>query len=102
MQLGDEHSSHLRPPGKLRLSYRARSGALNQKEDPRSHGLANSSKTIFLPYSKLHKKTYPDDVLVCNMLFETFGSLSLTEITPPMIEKFKQKRLEGETMYKRK
>src|ERR1051326_9099020 len=59
-------------------------------------------KDYFLPYSKLHKKTYPDDVLVCNMLFETFGSLSLTEITAPMIEKFKQKRLEGETMYKRK
>ena len=25
-------------------------------------------KDYFLPYSKLHKKTYPDDVLVCNML----------------------------------
>jgi integrase len=59
-------------------------------------------KDHFLPYSKLHKKTYPDDVLVCNMLFETFGSLSLTEITAPMIEKFKQKRLEGKTFYKRK
>jgi hypothetical protein len=45
---------------------------------------------------------YSDDVLVCNMLFETFGSLRLAEITTRMIEKFKQKRLEGERIYKRK
>jgi integrase len=36
------------------------------------------------------------------MLFETFGSFRLREITPLMIEKFKQKRLEGKTFYKRK
>ena len=36
------------------------------------------------------------------MLFEAFGRLNISEINPPMIEKFKQKRLEGETMYKRK
>ena len=59
-------------------------------------------KDHFLPYSELHKRTYPDDVLVCNMLFETFGRVNISEINPPMIEKFKQKRLEGETMYKRK
>lgn len=60
------------------------------------------TKGHFLPYSKLHKRTYPDDVKVCDMLFKTFGSLSMSEITPPMIEKFKQKRLDGKTMYKRK
>ena len=59
-------------------------------------------KDHFLPYSEIHKRTYPDDVLVCNMLFETFGRMNISEINPPMIEKFKQKRLEGETMYKRK
>ena len=59
-------------------------------------------KDHFMPYSKLHKRTYPDDVIVCNMLFETFGSFRLTEINAPMIEKFKQKRLEGKTFYKRK
>src|SRR5829696_2920665 len=59
-------------------------------------------KDHFLPYSELHKRTYPDDVLVCNMLFETFGRMNISEINPPMIEKFKQKRLEGETIYKRK
>ncbi len=59
-------------------------------------------KDYFLPYSKLHKKSYADDVIVCDMLFETFGRLSLSEISPPIIEKFKQKRLEGKTMYKRK
>ena len=58
-------------------------------------------KDHFLPYSKLHKRTYPDDVKICDMLFETFGRLMLSEINPPLIEKFKQKRLEGKTMYKR-
>jgi DNA-binding NtrC family response regulator len=39
MQLGHENSDHLGPPGGLRLSHRARSGALNQKEDPRTSQL---------------------------------------------------------------
>src|SRR5712691_5220960 len=30
-------------------------------------------KDHFLPYSKLHKRTYPDDVKICDMLKETFG-----------------------------
>ncbi|CAN5768213.1 hypothetical protein BH20ACI3_BH20ACI3_22300 [soil metagenome] len=59
-------------------------------------------KDSFLPYSKLHKRTYPDDVKICDMFFETFGQLMLSDINPPLIEKFKQKRLEGKTMYKRK
>jgi hypothetical protein len=58
-------------------------------------------KDHFLPYSKLHKRTYADDVKICNMFSETFGRLMLSEINPPLIEKFKQKRLEGNTMYKR-
>ena len=58
-------------------------------------------KGHFLPYSKLHKRTYPDDVLVCEMLNETFGRMMLSEVTPPTIEKWKQKRREGKTMYKR-
>jgi len=37
-------------------------------------------KDHFLPYSELHKRTYPDDVLVCNMLFETFGRMNISEI----------------------
>ena len=39
MQLGHEKLNHLRPPGGLRLGHRARSGALNQKEDPRTSQL---------------------------------------------------------------
>src|SRR6266446_6131903 len=58
-------------------------------------------KEHFLPYSKLHKKSYPDDVRHCQMLNATFGRLTLPEITPPLIERFKQKRLEGKTMYGR-
>jgi integrase len=58
-------------------------------------------KDHFLPYSKLHKRTYPDDVKICDMLKETFGRMMLSEINPPLIEKWKQKRREGKTMYKR-
>lgn len=56
----------------------------------------------FLPYSQMHKKSYPDDVRHCRMLKEHFGRLLVSEITPPLIEKFKHDRLEGKTMYKRK
>src|ERR1051326_7246567 len=49
----------------------------------------------FLPYSKLHKKSYGDDVKHCEVLKATFGKLNLSEITPPLIEQFKQKRREG-------
>jgi len=59
-------------------------------------------KETFLPYSELHKKSYSDDVKHCEVLKATFGKLNLSEITPPLIEQFKQKRLEGTTMYKRK
>lgn len=59
-------------------------------------------KETFLPYSELHKKSYPDDVKHCEVLKATFGKLNLPEITPPLIEQFKRKRLEGKTIYKRK
>ena len=58
-------------------------------------------KDRFLPYSKLHKRTYLDDVKICEMLKETFGRMTLSEIDPTTIEKWKQKRREGKTMYKR-
>ena len=38
-QLGHEHSNHLRPLPGPRVSHRAHSGALNQKEDPRTSQL---------------------------------------------------------------
>jgi integrase len=56
----------------------------------------------FLPYSKMHKKSYSDDVRHCRMLCSFFGRLNMTEITPAMLEKFKRERLEGITMYKRR
>jgi integrase len=57
---------------------------------------------VFLPYSKMHKKSYADDVRHCRMLKEHFGRMNLSEIKPTHVEKFKLDRLEGETMYKRK
>ncbi len=56
----------------------------------------------FLPYSRANKKSYLDDVKHCEMLNQHFGRLNLSEISPPMIETFKQRRLEGITIYKRK
>lgn len=56
----------------------------------------------FLSYSKLHKKSYSDDVRHCRVLKGFFGRMDLSEITPPVIEKFKRTRLEGITMYGRK
>src|SRR5437870_554619 len=37
-------------------------------------------KEHFLPYSKLHKKSYADDVRHCEMLCKTFGRMNLSEI----------------------
>ena len=44
-------------------------------------------KDHFLPYSKLHKRTYPDDVKICDMLNETFGRMMLSEITFNLLQR---------------
>src|SRR5438128_12093959 len=52
-------------------------------------------KAHLLPYSKLHKRTYSDEVKICDMLKEPFGRMMLSELHPPLIEQWKQKRREG-------
>ena len=47
----------------------------------------------FLPYSEANKKSFYSDVLICRMLVKTFGKRSLRQISPQMIEEFKQNSL---------
>jgi len=53
-------------------------------------------KDDFLPYSKLHKRTYPDDVKICDMLNETFGRMMLSEINPPLHREVEAKNVARE------
>jgi integrase len=44
----------------------------------------------FLPYSESNKKSHGDDILICRVLVRAFRSKNLRQITPPIIEEFKQ------------
>ena len=56
----------------------------------------------FLPYSEANKKSFYDDVLICRVLVKTFKGKTLRQITPPMIETFKQEFLATPTKHKGK
>ncbi len=47
----------------------------------------------FLPYSKLNKKSYWHDIGTCRTLCGFFEGKTLQEITPALIEKFKEQRI---------
>jgi hypothetical protein len=54
-------------------------------------------KDHFLPYSKLHKRTYPDDVKICDMFFEPFGRLMLVHrlsLKALLLELLDQRRID--------
>ena len=51
----------------------------------------------FLPYSEANKKSFYCDVLVCRVLVKAFRGKSLRQITPSMIESFKQEFLNTPT-----
>ncbi len=44
----------------------------------------------FLPYSEANKKSFRCDVLICRVLAKHFKGFGLRQITPPVIENFKQ------------
>ena len=44
----------------------------------------------FLPYSEANKKSFSSDVFVCRVLVLAFKGRNLRQISPPMIEEFKQ------------
>ncbi len=56
---------------------------------------------VFLPWSKLNKRTWQEDIYISRTLKEYFRGKTLREITPMLIEKFKGDRLEGITRNKR-
>lgn len=51
----------------------------------------------FLPYSEANKKSFYYDVLICRVLVRAFGSKTLRQVTPPLIETFKQEQLNTPT-----
>ena len=53
----------------------------------------------FLPYSETNKKSFYCDVLICRVLVPAFQNKTLRQITPPMIEEFKQERLSAPTKH---
>lgn len=56
----------------------------------------------FLPYSETNKKSFYDDVLICRILVNEFKGKTLRQITPPMIENFKQSFLAKPTKHGKK
>lgn len=53
----------------------------------------------FLPYSEANKKSFYCDVLICRVLVQKFKGKTLRQITPPMIESFKQEFLAKPTKH---
>lgn len=47
----------------------------------------------FLPYSEANKKSFYYDVLICRVLVKAFKNKTIRQITPPVIESFKQEQL---------
>lgn len=56
----------------------------------------------FLPYSETNKKSFYCDVLICRVLVKKFKSKTLRQITPAMIESFKQEFLNAPTKHGKK
>lgn len=44
----------------------------------------------FLPYSEANKKSFSNDVYICRVLVSYFRGKTLRQMTPPLIEEFKQ------------
>jgi integrase len=56
----------------------------------------------FLPYSEANKKSFYLDVLICRVLVQAFKGKTIRQITPPVIESFKQTFLATPTKFGRK
>jgi integrase len=52
---------------------------------------------VFLPWSKLNKRSWRDDVYIANTLKQYFEGKTFQEISPLLVEKFKGDRLKGIT-----
>jgi integrase len=56
----------------------------------------------FLPYSEANKKSFYCDVLICRLLVKYFKGKTIRQITPPVIETFKQELLAKPTKHGKK
>lgn len=56
----------------------------------------------FLPYSETNKKSFYCDVLICRVLVKKFKGKTLRQITPPMVESFKQEMVNTPTKHGKK
>ena len=54
---------------------------------------ADFIENTYLPWSKIHKGSYDDDVRITSLLSDFFTGRTLAEIKPAMIEKFKAHRI---------
>ena len=50
-------------------------------------------KAVYLPWSKIHKGSYDDDVRITSILTAFFKGKNLRDIKPAMIEQFKARRI---------
>ena len=53
-------------------------------------------KETYLPWAKIHKGSYDDDVRITTMLTDFFKGKTLAEIKPAMIEQFKERRIKAD------
>src|SRR5438128_7511681 len=53
----------------------------------------------YLPWSKLNKRSWYDDQLITNMLCEYFRGKSFNQITPKLVERFKEARAKERTQH---
>lgn len=56
----------------------------------------------FLPYSEANKRSFKGDVSVCRVMVKAFKNKTLRQITPPVIEGFKQELLSTPTWHGKK
>lgn len=54
---------------------------------------ADFVKDTYLPWSKIHKGSYEDDIRITSLLADFFKGRTLAEIKPAMIEQFKAHRI---------
>jgi integrase len=53
----------------------------------------------FLPYSEANKRSFRGDVSVCRVMVKSFKNKTLRQLTPPVIESFKQELLSTPTWH---
>ena len=63
--------------------------------EPEQVLFADFVEDTYLPWSKIHKASYDDDVRTTSVLTSFFKGKNLREIKPAMIEQYKAKRIEA-------